>query len=287
MERNWNVVSDWLYSQLSYQMFITPLRLRPPRQFHPSMHRAQDWFYNNRNEVLVRTNYHHHVVHYFRAPEPNGKKVLITHGWMSCATWMSKIIQDCLKQGYDVYALDFPAHGEAKGLQITWEDAVKILRDVINHFGAFEAVIGHSFGGAMLIHTINLNGQLEDFKLQHLPKRVVMLGAPTRIRTPLYRLAKRLQLSGNAYRTLIDKIIQNAEIDPRLLRLKNLIAQDIPVEWLCVHGLDDVVIEPIEAEMFCDKVPNSHLAIMPELNHVDLLSDHRVTEVIYDFLGHR
>jgi len=43
----------------------------------------------------------------------------------------------------------------------------------------------------------------------------------------------------------------------------------------------------MEAELFCDLVPNSQLAIMPELNHVSLLSDPRVTEVIYDFLGHK
>lgn len=276
-----NNITDWFYSWLGYQFFITPFRTRPPSDYHQFMHLAQDWFYNNRTDCIERSLPRHYVIHYF-SPQtaPNGHKILITHGWMSCATWMAKFINDFTIEGYEVYALDFPAHGEAKGVQIIWEDAVAVIRDTINEYGPFYAAVGHSFGGSMLINAVNLSGQLENFKLSTIPEQIVTMGSPTRMRIPVYLLAKRLQLSANAYKELRRTILTKGQVDPMRLQLKHLMTQNIKVRWICIHGEDDDVIHPYESQVFCEQVPNSQLILLPKMDHLSLLMDDRITENI-------
>lgn len=56
---------------------------------------------------------------------------------MSRAAYMVRLIRLLHKEGYEVYAIDFPAHGEAKGIQLPWTDAIAIIKETINQFGIF------------------------------------------------------------------------------------------------------------------------------------------------------
>ncbi|MCC5791496.1 MAG: alpha/beta hydrolase [Legionellaceae bacterium] len=280
-----SVLTDRLYSWLAYQLFVTPMRLKPPSQYHDSAHLAQEWFYRNRSERMVCETPREHVVHYFSpAANANGKKVLITHGWMSCAIWMSKLIHDFQKAGYEVYALDFPAHGESKGLQITWEDAVRVIHASLNRFGPFWAAVGHSFGGSMLINTMNLSGQLAEFALERPLERLVVLASPTRMRTPVYQLAKRFRFSGSAYRYFRQTILSKTAVDPQRLRLQYLLKQQLCLKWLCVHGAEDTVVAPRESEVFCEMIEGSELLLFPDLNHLTVILDERVTAALLQFM---
>ena len=149
---NFADMKDFLHAQFCYQLIITPMHLPVPKQYRIFARRACEYLDNERSELLHFETPRHHVVHRFsQIGNPHAKKVLIAHGWMSRAAYMARLIRALHKQGYDVYALDFPAHGEAKGAQLPWTDAVAILHQIINQSGPFYAVIGHSFGGSMLL----------------------------------------------------------------------------------------------------------------------------------------
>lgn len=279
-------VRDILHAQLCYQAFITPIFFPIEKQYRDFAKRACEFIEGRRTEVIHQEFPRHHVLHRF-APQKNskGKKVLITHGWISRAAYMARLIQALHQQGYEVYALDFPAHGEAKGLQLPWTDAVAILKDTINQYGPFYAVIGHSFGGSMLLNTLNIAGQLPEWQLNHQPERAILIASPTQMRSPVNRIAKKLKLSGYGYLQLCQLMKQQARFDIKLVRLHHFISQSPNISFLCIHGELDKTINTKESIEFCKKYPNARLCLLPDANHVSVLLDERVEELVCNFLG--
>jgi pimeloyl-ACP methyl ester carboxylesterase len=210
------------------------------------------------------------------------KKILITHGWMSRAAYMVRFIRALQQEGYEVYALDFPAHGEAKGIQLPWIDAVATIRETINNFGPFYGVIGHSFGGSMLLNTLNLAGQLPQWSLKSTPERAVLIASPTRMRGPVIKIAKQLSLSGSGYLQLRQLINQQA-VNTKFIRLRHFIAQSPNTPFLCIHGELDGTVHPKESIIFCREYNNGRLCLLPNADHVNILMDQRAVDRICHF----
>lgn len=275
---------DFLHAQLCYQLFITPIHLPIEKEYREFARQACDFFIANRTRVIHADIPRHHVIHQFEQPNnPNAKKVLITHGWLSRAAYMMRLVNALHKQGYEIYALDFPAHGEAKGIQLTWTDAVSILKHTMNDLGPFHAVIGHSFGGSMLLNTLNLASQFPEWQLNTNPERVVMLASPTRMRIPVGKMAKRFNLSGRGYSLLRELFYQNAITDLKNLDFRRF-ASHAKIPFLCIHGEKDDSIMPIESTLFCQHYPCASLELLPDADHISVLFDERVENRVCQFL---
>lgn len=279
-------IKDFLHAQFCYQLFITPIHLPLEKQYRDFAKMACEYIEGKRSEVIHQEFPRHHVIHRFiPAKNSNGKKILISHGWMSRAAYMVRLIKCLHQQGYDVYALDFPAHGDAKGLQLPWTDAIAILRDIINTHGPFHGVIGHSFGGSMLLSTLNLSGQLPEWQLNYKPERVILIASPTQMRNPVNTIARRFKLSGHGYLQLRQLIRQQANIDPKLMRLRYFTSQTPDIPFLCIHGEQDITINPKESIVFCREYKNANLNLLPDADHVSVLMDDRVEQLVCDFLS--
>ncbi|KTD58502.1 putative hydrolase [Legionella sainthelensi] len=278
-------VRDLLHAQLCYQAFITPIFLPLEKPYRDFAKRACEFIEGKRTEVIHQEFPRHYVLHRFEPQrETNNRKVLIAHGWISRAAYMARLIDSLYQQGYEVYALDFPAHGEAKGLQLPWTDAVAILRDTINQYGPFYAVIGHSFGGSMLLNTLNVSGQLPDWQLKYKPECAILIASPTQMRSPVNRIAKKFKLSGHGYLQLRQVMRQQAQFDLKLIRLNHFISQKPHIPFLCIHGELDKTISIKESIEFCEKYPDAKLCLLPEANHISVLVDKRVEQLVCDFL---
>jgi len=276
---------DVLHAVFCYQIFITPIHLPLEKPYREFAKIACEFIEANRNEVIHQEYPRHHVLHRF-TPQDNmdAKKILITHGWMSRAAYMVRLIRALRQQGYDVYALDFPAHGEAKGLQLPWTDAVTIIKETLNQHGPFYGVVGHSFGGSMLLNTLNIAGQLSEWQLNHKPERAVLIASPTQMRNPVNHIARKFRLSGHGYLQLRQLIRQQAPINPTLVRLHHFISQTPDIPFLCIHGELDHTINPQESILFCKKYPNASLSLLPDADHASVLIDERVERLVCDFL---
>lgn len=278
-------IMDVLHAQFCYQVFITPIPFPLEREYRDFAKLACELLEGKRTEVIHEELPRHHVLHHFiPAKKSNGKKILITHGWMSRAAYMMTLTDALHQQGYEVFALDFPAHGEAKGIQLPWIDAVTILKETINQHGPFYGIIGHSFGGSMVLNTLNIAGQYSEWRLNKRPERVIMLASPTQMRNPVTQVAKKLKLSGRGYQQLRHLIEQQAKINLRKISLHYFVNQMPDIPFLCIHGELDETVNPKESIMFCKKYPKSNLHILPDINHVNILMDKRVTELVCDFL---
>ena len=279
-------VMDVLHAQFCYQVFITPIPLPLEKEYRDFAKLACELLEGKRTEVIHEELPRHHVLHHFiPTNKSNGKKILITHGWMSRAAYMMNLIDALHQQGYEVFALDFPAHGEAKGIQLPWMDAVAILKETINQYGPFYGVIGHSFGGSMVLNTLNIAGQYSEWSLNKIPERVIMLASPTQMRNPVTRVAKKLKLSGRGYQQLRHLIEQQAKINLNNISLHHFVNQMPDIPFLCIHGELDKTVNPKESIRFCKKYANSNLHILPDINHVNILMDKHVKELVCEFLA--
>lgn len=277
-------LKDKIHAQLCYQLFVTPLPLKIHKEYQDFAIRACEFITQKRTQVITVRSPRHHVLHHFAQDNPDAKKILITHGWTSRAAYMIRTIRFLHKEGYEVYALDFPAHGEARGYQLTWFEAATILKNTINTLGPFYGVIGHSFGGAMLLNTLNLAGQLPDWELNSLPERAVLMASPTTMRTPVSTLARRIGLSSQGFLKLCETIQHHSHVDIKHLNFRHFIHTG-QTEVLCIHGEEDETIAPRESIQFCRRYPHASLALLPGVDHIGVLIDKRVERMVSNFLS--
>lgn len=278
-------IKDKLHALFCYQAFITPIHLPIEKEYRDFAKLACEWMEGKRSEIIHKDFPRHHVLHRF-IPLKNSKqkKILITHGWISRAAYMIRLIRALHQQGYEVYALDFPAHGEAKGLQLPWIDAATIIKETVNQHGPFYGIIGHSFGGSMVLNTLNLAGQFPEWRLDNKPERAVLIASPTQMRNPVNHFAKKLKLNGHAYLQLRHFIQDHAKINLRFISLRHFAAQTPNIPFLCIHGEADKTINPHESILFCNAYQQADLHILPDANHVSVLMDERVENLVSDFL---
>ncbi|QKK14863.1 alpha/beta hydrolase [Rhizobium indicum] len=104
------------------------------------------------------------------------KRYLVTHGWGSSATYMAELISMLAATGAEVVALDFPGHGRSGGRFLHMGLAVETIAAAEARFGAFDAAIGHSFGGAALM--VSAAGLLPSVAPVG-GDRLVLIGAPS------------------------------------------------------------------------------------------------------------
>lgn len=276
---------DFLHAQLCYQFFITPLNLPIEKEYRDFAKKALQFFAATRNRSYALEMPRHHIIHHFeQTKNPLAPKILIAHGWMSRAAYMARLIRALHQQGYQVYALDFPAHGEAKGMQLPWTDAVAILRQTINNFGPFYGVIGHSFGGSMLLNTLNLASKFPEWQLKREPERVILMASPTRMRMPVAKLARRFKLSGRGFVFLKELFSHSATTDIKHLDLRHFVNHS-KTPFLCIHGEEDDSIMPSESANFCRQYPYASLVLLPGVDHVSVLIDERVESTVCEFLS--
>ncbi|MGG7579345.1 alpha/beta hydrolase [Rhizobium sp. Nf11,1] len=104
------------------------------------------------------------------------KRYLVTHGWGSSAVYMADLVSMLAATGAEVVALDFPGHGHAGGRFLHMGLAVQAIAAAGERFGAFDAAIGHSFGGAALM--VSAAGLIPD-AAPVTGELLVLIGAPS------------------------------------------------------------------------------------------------------------
>ena len=98
-----------------------------------------------------------------------GRPVVLAHGWQGRASQWATLVRDLVYEGYRVVAFDAPAHGESPGRHaylVDWMDALRALQE---RYGAFHAIVGHSFGGLAALLAVTEGVQSD---------RVVTVAAP-------------------------------------------------------------------------------------------------------------
>ncbi|MFC5585892.1 alpha/beta hydrolase [Nitratireductor kimnyeongensis] len=84
----------------------------------------------------------------------DGPAVLVLHGWRSRAEHMQAVVEALLRRGFRVVSLDLPGHGASGGRSLNIVNAVAAVSSANEWLGPFDAMVGHSFGGAVALNAI-------------------------------------------------------------------------------------------------------------------------------------
>jgi pimeloyl-ACP methyl ester carboxylesterase len=103
-----------------------------------------------------------------------GPRVLLAHGWNSHTGRWQPLIKKLVKAGYDVYALDAPAHGASYGGHFAVIYYADVVAAAVAKVAPY-AIVGHSAGGMASLYY--LQHELEAFR----PEKLALLAVPAEL----------------------------------------------------------------------------------------------------------
>lgn len=92
-------------------------------------------------------------IHYEETGNPEGKPVVVMHGW-GCDHTTVRSIASVLEEGMRVVNVDLPGHGASEEPTGVWgvEDYTRVVEELIRRLSlGSPALVGHSFGGRVAI----------------------------------------------------------------------------------------------------------------------------------------
>lgn len=204
-----------------------------------------------------------------------GKKqtILLTHGWESNSARWKKLILELKKKGFNVIALDAPAHGKSGGRAFDAMLYAEFINVVAKRFSP-DILIGHSVGGmasAFFQHKYQFD------KL----KKIILLGAPSEFQDVMKRYTDMLGYNHRIVSQLEETIIKRFGSPSDTLSTAKFLAT-IKSEGLIIHDQDDRIIPYNDALLIKNSFKNSQLITTKGLGHS--LLDASVAEHIYAFI---
>ena len=157
------------------------------------------------------------------------RKILLVHGWESRATQVAGFAEQFVAAGFQVLALDSPAHGYSDGKQANPLLFAQAVEQANAELGPFEAIIGHSMGGSAI--AIALSEGLE-------AEKVVLISSPASIESVLKRFANVIGLPERSTQLFLSLIAEKVGRPADALDIAQLIRRNSS-KGLVIHDKDD------------------------------------------------
>ncbi len=172
--------------------------------------------------------------------------VLVVHGWASRSEHMMAVIESIRQGGRDVVAIDLPGHGRSSGRKLNIRLGVTAIAAAWRHYGPFSAMVGHSFGGVVVLNAAQ--GSIQGIPANR-PERMALIASPASIPGLFATVAGWLGISGPARRAFEDEV---KRITGRPLCRFDGVSQlaEVGVPTLIVHARDDKEVDSEAAETY-------------------------------------
>lgn len=220
------------------------------------------------------------VAHDFRSAAGQGAPVvLVVHGWGSRSEHMRSIVESLRAEGFRVIALDLPGHGASPGRRLNMAVAVAAVRSAADWFGPFAALVGHSFGGAVILNAVagSVNGIAPV-----VAKRLVLVSAPSSMPAVFEDFGRFLGLGTRAQTALaaeVERVTGHPLED--FVGAEQLRINAIPT--LAIHAPDDKEVPFEEARRFEASGAHVRLLRVPGRGHRRILADDEVAAAVSRF----
>lgn len=204
----------------------------------------------------------------------NHKTILLVHGWESNASRWEKFLPFLIDQGYDIVAMDAPAHGLSTGVEFNLPLYAETISRCIEEYRP-DFMIGHSIGGAASLLSQHLSPESG-------LKKMVLLGSPAEMSVILENFKSLLGLSTksrdllNAY--FVSRFGKGVEAYSAAEYCRN-----ISVPTLLAHDRDDDVVRYDEALKIAKAWPHARLVTTTGLGHS--MHDDSLYRDIVEFLA--
>jgi len=213
------------------------------------------------------------------APARRQRYALVLHGWRSRSEHMLAPVNALRARGFNVVALDLPGHGQSGGRRLTMADAVAAVAAAAFRFGPFDAIAGHSFGGAVAVNSVV--GSIAGIKPVW-TRRLVLIAAPSAIARVFRQFGQYVGLGQKAQAAMEREVLRVTGRPLSHYSGGHLLKHEtLPV--LVVHAPDDKEVPFAEAEDYASA--GRHVRLYPAhgLGHRRILSDVRVLAEIAGF----
>jgi pimeloyl-ACP methyl ester carboxylesterase len=249
-----------LAGRVAVRMFTSPRRHRPPEREREAERRGE--------RMLVRTA--HGDLSALRFGRGRGPRVLAIHGWEGRATQWGPLAELLEQAGFELVAIDAPAHGHSPGRRAHVAAFAEALLFADDQLGPFAAVVGHSMGAAAA--TIALNRGLR-------ARRAVLIAGPARLDVIVRQFARHLGLSDDA-KQAFERRLEGIVGHPAQELGSTELAGTLRHPALIIHSRDDRVVPFSNAEAIARAWPNGHLLAVDGVGHRRILRSESVLEAV-------
>lgn len=205
----------------------------------------------------------------------SGPKVLAVHGWEGRATQFARMADALVAAGFQVIALDGPAHGQSPEESVHAVAFARAILDVDRELGPFHGVVGHSMGGGAVVFA-KAWGLRAD--------RTVLIAPPSSIEAVLARFSAFVGLPDAAHRAFEAAMTRKVGTAPSSLEVSEL-AETQRGPALVVHDEDDAEVPFDEGLAIASAWPEGRLMRTRGLGHRRILKAPEVIAEVVGFLG--
>jgi pimeloyl-ACP methyl ester carboxylesterase len=258
-------IAPGLVSRQAYRLWFKTQRHPLPAREKPALESAHCAFINLGEKRIATYSW-----------GETGPWILLVHGWSGRGTQMAPFIEPLLKSGYRVLSFDAPGHGKSDGNGTSAFEIIDTLALLEKQYGAFHAIITHSFGG--LCTAAALSGHIN---AQH----AVLISSPASLLGLLDTFSCVLQLSEKVQakvQTLAEQQF-GKDMWQRMDTRENVRTLSLP--GLIIHDEDDHDVPWQDGMEIAKAWPKARFIKTSRLGHRRILRDSSIITAAIDFIS--
>ncbi|WP_223385550.1 alpha/beta fold hydrolase [Oricola cellulosilytica] len=207
-------------------------------------------------------------------------RVLLVHGWNSRSAHLVQLAAALTSSGMEAVLLDLPGHGASSGRHLHMGKGIEAIDAAWRHYGGFNALVGHSFGGAVALNAAV--GALICVPAR-VPETLVMLAAPNSLPAFFRWFGRQIGLPRAAQESFERKVLHilGRSIET-IVGAEQLKEFHRPV--LLVHDMDDKDVLYADALRMARAGSHVRLHTTNGLGHRRILKSADVHRVVCDHL---
>lgn len=231
-----------------------------------------------KNAEVIHFHLNNKKMNGYRWNHPQGRKVLILHGFGSAAHKFEDYATLLVAEGFEVLAFDAPAHGHSEGGTTNAIEYSEMIKEVLQKFGPVENFIAHSFGGISLSLALEQVAHSEN-------TRIVFIAPATETTSAVDGAFKMLKLKNEKVRHEFEKIIIKVSGKETAWFSMRRAMHNIKAKVLWVHDEDDDITPWADAlKVKEDNHPNIQFILTKGLGHRKIYHDENVKKQVITFL---
>ena len=216
-----------------------------------------------------------HNEHHFQTYtwKGNDTKILLVHGWESNSARWEKTLPHLQKSGSTIIAIDAPAHGQSSGTEFNVPRYAEFINKAVKKHNP-SIIIGHSIGGAACLYHQYLHPETSI-------KKMVILGAPSDLKTLLENYIQMLSLNRKLFPLLEKRYLENFNVKVNDFS-GGRFAKEIKIEGIIAHDTSDTVVAYKEGQKIANGWKKGKFITTNDLGHS--MHDDTLYQEIYHFL---
>lgn len=276
-------VSPTVAGRIAFELFCrTPSR-------HPKGDKAKQVFIVGRSRlrqastVRIALTRGMAAAHHLKSgPESSSvPRFLVVHGWGSRAEYLSEMALGLRETGAEVVVLDLPGHGASSGRRLDLKIAAEAIVAAERHFGRFDGVVGHSFGGAAVM--MAAGRVFPELQPLNAP-RIALIGSPSSMGEVFNGFASMVGLGRGSVGAM-----RNRAMDLVGAQVEDLdgvaVARRIDRPLLVVHAEDDKEVNVGHAQRYIGVSPHVRHLWANGHGHRRIVSAPEVIAAVASFLA--